>query len=363
MGLSKVIKGAQDEIGLLSAARRSRGNDLRRTPMSRCINRRGFIKKSLLTPAAGALAVQAAQNEARLANTAERSESSAGVQASEATIAKGKIKNLEIGRLLLGGNLLTHFTHSRDLRYVYNLTAHYNTEEKILETMRIAEAHGIDTLVIHTAPGVVSMLKKYRYKLGGKMKWIICSTAQVDSEPEEYAKQVQILVEEGVDAIYLWGVVADRLVSQGKVDMIARAVEIAKDNGVPSGVGAHDLRVVKECERNNIDADFYIKTFHHHNYKTAPRPDELKGATAEVPGYWCKDPQEVIDYMKEVEKPWIAFKVMAAGAIPPRDAFNYAFENGADFVLAGMFDFEIAEDVLVANAALKKANRVRPWRA
>ena len=67
--------------------------------------------------------------------------------------------------------------------------------------------------------------------------------------------------------------------------------------------------------------------------------------------------------MKAVEKPWIAFKVMAAGAIPPKNAFRYVFENGADFVLAGMFDFEIAEDVLVADTALKQVKRSRPWRA
>jgi hypothetical protein len=81
----------------------------------------------------------------------------------------GKIKDLQISRLLLGGNLLTHFTHSRDLRYVYNLTVHYNTEEKICETMAVAEAHGVNTLVIHTAPGVVSLLKRYRYRQGGSI--------------------------------------------------------------------------------------------------------------------------------------------------------------------------------------------------
>jgi len=332
--------------------------------MSRSLDRRDFIKKSLLTPAAGALAMHNTQNRVMAGGAAGQSGAAQKMPASEAELPMGRIKDLKISRILLGGNLLTHFTHSRDLKYVYNLTAHYNTEEKIFETMALAEAHGVNTLVIHTAPGVVSMLKRYRNVHGGKIQWIICPTAQVDTQPEDYRKQVKQLVDEGVDAIYVWGVVADRLVSQGRVDMIAKAVEIAKEHDVPCGVGAHDMKVIKECERNKIDTDFYIKTFHHHNYPSAPRADELKGIYAEVPGYWCNDPQEVIDFMKGVEKPWFAFKVMAAGAIPPNDAFRYAFENGADFVLAGMFDFEIAEDVLVANRVLKGLkNRARPWRS
>jgi len=326
--------------------------------MSSRVNRRSFMKKSIVASAGGAIAF----NSAKAGQT-----EIAGLKVeigSKATVPQGKIGSLKVSRMLLGGNLLTHYTHSRDLKYVYNLTANYNTEEKIHQTMALAEAHGVNTLSIHNPPGIVAMLKRYRYRYGGKMQWIICPIAAVEPGMEAYTEQVKDLVDNGTEAIYLWGVHSDRLIAQGKIDLIRQAVEIAKDHGVPSGIGAHDLRVVIECEKHGIPNDFYIKTFHHHNYATGPKPDELKAPYSEIPGYWCKDPDETIEVMKKVTKPWIAFKVMAAGAIPPKDAFRYVFENGADHTLAGMFDFEIAEDVMIVNDVLSNLKtRTRPWRS
>ena len=324
--------------------------------MSSQTNRRTFLKGSVLTPAAAALSLHATRNEASAQDAGPK-------PAAGDALPQGKIGDLQVSRVLLGGNLLTHYTHSRDLQYVYNLTAHYNTEEKIIETMALSEQHGINTLSVHTVPRVIDILKKYRYQLGGKIQWIICPTAPIEPGLEAYGKQVQELVDDGVDAIYLWGVHADGLVAQRKVDLMAEAVGIVKEHGLLSGVGAHDLRVVMECEKSNVDADFYIKTLHHHRYPSAPKPDEVKKPHNEVPGYWCSNPKEVIDFMKGVEKPWIAFKVMSAGAIPPKDAFQYVFKNGADHILAGMFDFEIAEDVGIAREALSNVTRTRPWRS
>lgn len=287
----------------------------------------------------------------------------AGVSSPVEPLPMGKIGKLTVSRMLLGGNLLTHFTHSRDLRYVYKLAAHYNTDAKILETLALAEQHGINTLSMHNPPHAMGLLKQHR-KQGGKIQWIICPTATIEDHMEAYTVQVKELVDAGCEAIYVWGVNADPLVSQGRVDLIAKAVEVAKDLGVPSGVGCHDLRVVEQCEKNKVPADFYIKTFHHHQYPTAPKAQQLRGATSEVPGYWCKDPEATIQVMKEVQKPWIAFKIMAAGAIPPKNAFSYAFQQGADHILVGMFDFEIAEDVKIAKDAIAAAAaRTRPWRS
>jgi len=326
--------------------------------MSSNLNRRSFMKHTLAASAGGTMALSAARG-------AERDRPAIKVEPnSKATLPMGRIGDLEVSRILLGGNLLTHYTHSRDLKYVYNLCAHYNTEDKIHETMALAEAHGVNTLSIHNPPGIVEMLKRYRQRYGGKMKWIICPIAEITDDMKVYADMTRELVDNGTDAIYLWGVRADPLCAQGRMDLVRKAVEIAKDFGVPSGVGGHDLNVIVQCEKHNIPADFYIKTFHHHNYPSAPKSHELKNAYNEVPGYWCKDPAETIEVMKNVTKPWIAFKVMAAGAIPPRDAFKYVFENGADHCLAGMFDFEIAEDAMIANETLAAVkNRTRPWRS
>jgi hypothetical protein len=312
--------------------------------MDREMTRRGVLLSAAAFPAAG-LAAQ-----------------TAGAPA----LPKGEIGKLKVSRLLLGGNLLTHYTHSRDLKYVYNLARHYNTEQKLLETLALAEAHGIDTLAVHPDPPLMPILKKHRAR-GGKIKWILSTEppgdAPVEPDLEKHKRRVAELVEHGADAIYLWGVRTDQLVKAGKIEMVGRAVEIMKKTGLPTGVGGHALQTVTECEKNGIGAEFYLKTLHQHNYPSGPKPGEAGDDFKETPAYWCGKPAETVEFMNSVGKPWIAFKVMAAGAIPPANAFRYAYEGGADFVLAGMFDFEIAEDVKIAIDALTKLpKRARPWR-
>lgn len=131
--------------------------------MSNEMTRRSFVKGTLLSSAAGlALAPDGrAQSDPAPA---------ASAPVPEGALPKGRIGKLEISRLILGGNLLTHYTHSRDLRYVYNLAARYNTDEKILETLALAEANGINTVSMHNPPHPISLLRRYRRERGGKIQ-------------------------------------------------------------------------------------------------------------------------------------------------------------------------------------------------
>ena len=172
------------------------------------------------------------------------------------------------------------------------------------------------------------------------------------------------LVDAGCEAIYFWGVHADPLAAAGKIDLIAKAVEVAKEYGVPSGVGCHDLNVVTSARRTRCRPISTSRRSTITIIRAAPKPEQLKTRTPSTPATGARTRKETIEVMKTVQKPWIAFKIMAAGAIPPKDAFRYAFENGADHVLVGMFDFEIAEDVEIAKAAIAAAATcARPWRS
>ena len=59
-------------------------------------------------------------------------------------------------------------------------------------------------------------------------------------------------------------------------------------------------------------------------------------------------------------KPWIAYKVLAAGAIHPADGFKYAFQNGADFACVGMLDFKCPRENAVTAKTILKDSDPRP---
>lgn len=90
--------------------------------------------------------------------------------------------------------------------------------------------------------------------------------------------------------------------------------------------------------------------------------DQLESARLKVLDLNGPDVADKRKQMQEVKVPWIAFKVLAAGAISPADGFQYAFDGGADFLCVGMFDFQIEEDVELTRRSFAAAQtRRRPW--
>ncbi len=283
----------------------------------------------------------------------------------------GKIGKLSISRLVLGGNLIGGWAHSRDLMYASKLFTSYNTEAKIFETLELAQACGINAIQVD--PRAWGAVLKYNKARATKIQTIPCISFFKDKT--KMNDEIKLRIDQGATMLYSHGGETDAfMMNGGRIDVIGQMVDLIKAQGVPAGVGGHSLNMVKACEAARLSVDFYVKTLHLDRYWSATPKDHRQeydwmewhadDHNANNDNMWCNDPAETIAYMEKIEKPWIAFKVMAAGAIPPRMGFSYAYRGGADFVMAGMFDFQVETDVKLAIESLKKAaSRKRPWRA
>jgi len=277
------------------------------------------------------------------------------------TLPRGILGNLESSKLILGGNLLSGYVHSRDLIYVSSLVLNYHQKDRIFRTLMLAEQSGINTLLSN--PVVMPLMEEYWNEGYGKIQFISdCAGLDYSNgikamDFDSYLDVVKNAIDKGASSCYIQGETADFYIENNQPEKLVQVMDLVRQNGLTVGIGAHKIQTIKKCVELGLEHDFWMKTLHTHDYWSAKHPTWHDNM-------YCYDPDETITFMETLEKPWIAFKTLAAGAIKPEQAFSYAFESGADFLCVGMYDFQIIDDVNIALAALKQVeDRRRPWRA
>ena len=311
------------------------------------VSRRRFMGRSLEVTGAGVLAGLSLEEQALLAHAQSPVAGQTGPKASATSpgprepLPTGRIGPLTVSRLICGGNLFSGSAHSRNLIYVSNLLKHYFSSEKIMETLQLCEESGINTAILRCDEHITGVLAQYRKERGGKIQWI----AQTYPAVKDLTGNIQMAIDHGAVGVFPQGGIGDQFVADGHVDLLGKVDDFVKQNKLVAGIGSHSLDVPKAVEKAGIRPDFYFKTLNDVGYYTQP-------------------PQEIADFMKTVERPWIAFKVLGAGAVKPQEGFGLAYRMGADFLNVGMFDFQVREDAAaVRRLVAADLPRQRPWRS
>ena len=209
--------------------------------MSTQINRRDFLGKSLLATALAGASARSLEEATFLAAVDGGKAATDGKPSpdSDEAVPRGKLGKLEVSRLIMGGNLIGGWAHSRDLIYASSLFKAYNTQEKIFETMALAEAHGVNTILLN--PAYLSTAREYNQKHGGKLQVISEIHPPIEGAvtDQQLWDEARRLIDAGADTIYIQGNVGDQLVRAGRLDVIAKTVEAVKSEGLCAGVGGH----------------------------------------------------------------------------------------------------------------------------
>jgi len=267
-----------------------------------------------------------------------------------------------VSRLILGSNILSGTAHGRDLVYLSSLFRAYNNEKKILETFMLAEKAGINLF------SYTPLFETYKKIYGSKVQ----TWKNVVPTKDDIYSQVDRTIDLGVDYIFIQGAASDNRVREGDIEVLAKCLDYIKKQGYPAGLGAHSVQVLMACDEFGMEPDFYYKTMHHDRYWSAiPEENQYYPLVwrnqSENHGefhdnMWCLFPEMTVDFVQKSKKPVVGFKVLAGGAIQPKDGFRWAFDNGADFIHVGMFDFQIVQNVNQTITSFEQArNRSRPW--
>ena len=343
-------------------------------PEAQVKGRREALKNLVSLPILGALGAGAYQSNRKygidVSTGATIQINQVALSELKGELPKGKLGNFEVSRLIMGGNLIGGWAHARDLLYAGSLFKAYNTEKKIFETLMLCEQAGINS--INIGYPTMSVMQKYKRITGSKIKVTI--QVGIDRNNDDIYDNVTKAIDGGMDMIQLQGNWCDWLVRDGEIDIIAGIMDRIRSQGYLAGMGAHTIDSFIICEEQGIVPDFYMKTMHHDNYWSAhPRENrkafEVDGAKSLDHNMFhdncfCPFPDRTVEFVNKTKVPVIGFKVLAAGAIPPKDGFKWAFENGADFICVGMFDFQVVDDVNICIDTLSDLSaRQRGWYA
>lgn len=241
-----------------------------------------------------------------------------------------------VTRLVIGGNPFSGFSHhsaemDRDFLTYYIMP-------NLQATLDECWANGINTVQSRGDRHQMRMMLEHRLR-GGQMQWI----AQTASEYRDLKTNIlQILSYEPI-AIYHHGTHTDNTWHAGRIDEIADVVKCIKDHGLPAGIGSHIPEVIEYAEEHQWETDFYMGCFYNlaRGYKLAVAEERDAYRRDEYPP---GDPDRMAATLRQVPKPCLGFKIMAAGrnCSTPADvrrALEHAFGGlkPNDGVVVGMF--------------------------
>ena len=240
-------------------------------------------------------------------------------------------------RLIIGGNPFSgnsHVSHEMD-----EAMRDYYTTANIKKALHRCVECGINTVQLRADQHIMRILREFRQE-GGQLNWI----AQTASELASFTGNIrQIMADPSAVAIYHHGTVTDNLYQAGRVDELKERLKAMRESGLPVGLGTHKPEVIRLCEAEAWDVDFYMACVY--DLARQQRVSSAISGKANSGERFCPEDIPVMyATIRGTDKPALVFKIMGATrrCASPADVkanFAEAFSQikPGDCVIVGVF--------------------------
>jgi len=260
-----------------------------------------------------------------------------------------RLGSVEASRFVLGGNPFSGFSHQGPEANAR--MQHYYTAARVKETLRAAEAAGITAFLGRTDRHIARILMEY-WDEGGRLAWIAQTCPGV--APTEQC--VDLALGNGAKAIFIHGGVMDHCLARGDMADPLAGIEKIRAAGLPVGVAGHDPAVFRWAEREGLDLDFYMCSY----YNSAHRDKSAEKLSNQPEWFLEEDRHAMAATIRDLPRPVIHYKVLAAGRNDPADALAFTARTmrPTDAVCVGIYTKDnpdmVAEDVRLFEKALAR---------
>lgn len=214
----------------------------------------------------------------------------------------------KVTKLIVGDNPFNGHSYISDIISGEEMLE-YCTAEKILEALFKIEETGYNTMLPLAEPFVIRILKEYQ-RAGGKMQFIF--QPYMPMNQDVMIRQISSL--DNVIGIYHQGTTTDYLYETGQRDEILSRIEFYRQLGIPVGLGTHVPEVIARSEEEEWKVDFYLACMQNARRNRKGEPSGfLSGKSKAGLVFSPEDRPLMLNQLKKVEKPVVAFKIFAGG--------------------------------------------------
>ena len=214
----------------------------------------------------------------------------------------------EVSKLIIGDNPMNGHSYIEDKISGKEMKSWY-TAERIKEALFHMEEMGYNTMLPLADPYMIRILQEYE-RDGGKMKFIFQPYMPMNQD----VSMRQMMSLKNTIGVYHQGTTTDYLYETNQCEKILEMIEKYHTMGIPVGIGTHRPDVIEKSEREGWNVDFYLACMQNARHKREGEPSGfLTGKTKAHLVFYPEDRPIMLECLKKVEKPIIAFKIFAGG--------------------------------------------------